>query len=329
MERNERQITIDDIARALGVSKTTVSRAISGKGRIGKDTRQRVLHFIAEHNFRPNAVAQGLAHSRSGNIGVVMPDAREDGSFFAACLAGICTEAAQRDCDVLIAADDGLRQMERILANRKVDGVIATRSERCSSILPLLRAQNVPYVIIGQSGDPTVVCVDNDNRGGCRELTAKLLGRGLRRLALLGGDENYLVTQSRLDGFLDAHREAGVEPLGVVRMNIRDSAGASAAVDAALAEDAQALLCMDGFICNLAMIQLRERDIPVPGSLRVASFFDNSIMEHLIPSVTSLRFDAEALGREACRALLERLEGGSPRSRVLSGYQLIERESTR
>ena len=67
------QLTIADIAEALGVSKTTVSRVISGKGRIGNDTRERVLSYIKEHDYKPNAVAQGLAKSKTYNIGVVMP----------------------------------------------------------------------------------------------------------------------------------------------------------------------------------------------------------------------------------------------------------------
>ena len=65
--------TIDDIARELGVSKTTVSRAISGKGRISKETRERVFAFIEEHDYRPNVVARALAQSRTYNLGLVLP----------------------------------------------------------------------------------------------------------------------------------------------------------------------------------------------------------------------------------------------------------------
>ena len=66
-------MTIDDIARELNISKTTVSRAISGKGRIGNKTREKVLQYINENNYRPNALAKGLAQSRTFNIGFVMP----------------------------------------------------------------------------------------------------------------------------------------------------------------------------------------------------------------------------------------------------------------
>ena len=73
MEKEEKKdITIADVAEALGVSKTTVSRAISGKGRIGKETRKRVLEYIEEHDYKPNAIAKGLAQSKTYNICVVI-----------------------------------------------------------------------------------------------------------------------------------------------------------------------------------------------------------------------------------------------------------------
>ena len=71
---SEEKITIDDVAKALGISKTTVSRAISGKGRVGYDTRNKVMEYIEKHNYRPNVMAQALAQQRTFNIGVVWPD---------------------------------------------------------------------------------------------------------------------------------------------------------------------------------------------------------------------------------------------------------------
>ena len=73
MSEQYKNITISDVAEALGVSKTTVSRAISGKGRIGEATRQRILEYIEEHDYKPNVIAKGLAQSRTYNICVVMP----------------------------------------------------------------------------------------------------------------------------------------------------------------------------------------------------------------------------------------------------------------
>lgn len=131
-ESEKRVYTIDDIAKELGISKTTVSRAISGKGRLSKETRAKVLEFIEAHNFRPNAVAKSLAHSRSFNIGLILPQAQgvRNVPFFHECTLGICEIAAQHDYDVLLTVDNGKspEQLQRMIDNHKVDGVVATRA---------------------------------------------------------------------------------------------------------------------------------------------------------------------------------------------------------
>jgi DNA-binding LacI/PurR family transcriptional regulator len=90
------KITIDDIARDLGISKTTVSRSISGKGRISRKTRRMVLDYIKEHDYTPNPIARGLAQSKTYNIGWVVPGDSENFSlpYFQLTMFGMC-EAAQ------------------------------------------------------------------------------------------------------------------------------------------------------------------------------------------------------------------------------------------
>ena len=104
-EGEHSKMTISDVAEALNISKTTVSRAISGKGRIGAETRRRVLEYIEEHNYKPSVIAKGLAQSKSYNIGWVMPSDYSvvDLPFFQKCLMGLLEMAAPVDYDVLPA----------------------------------------------------------------------------------------------------------------------------------------------------------------------------------------------------------------------------------
>ncbi len=332
--KEKKVYTIDDVARALGVSKTTVSRAISGKGRLSDQTRKRVLDFIAEHNFRPNAVARSLAYSRTFNLGLLLPVSVGgiDGVFFRECMLGISQVASEHDYDVLVAMDDehSTHQMRRILDNQKVDGVIVARSKVESQVISLLQERHVPSVVMGDAPDPQMICVDNSNREACRDLTALLIGRGIRRMALLAGDENYAVTRSRLQGFREACLQAGLPwEEQLVFPEAVNSARVSAAVRQCVERRVECVLCMDDFICNLTLPQLREQGVAVPGQMKVACFYDNSLLENLIPSVTSLRFDAVELGRVACRTLLELLKTGQAQSTVLPGYQVILRDSTK
>lgn len=334
MEQGERRVyTIDDIARELGVSKTTVSRAISGKGRLSAETRARVLDFIEKHNYRPNAVAKSLAQSRTYNLGLILPgDGSAMGiSFFQECLLGISEVASRNDYDVLIAMDRGActDQMQRIINNHKVDGVIATRSEIDSPVVSLLKAERIPFVIIGATSDPKILHVDNSNREACRDMVSMLISRGLRRMALLGGDENYCVTHSRFQGFLDACRQFGLPwEEQMTFLNINDGGSVAAALEEAVRKKAECIICMDDFICNLALVRLKEQKIAVPGAVKVACFYDSALLEHTVPSVSSLRFDATELGKVACRELLNLLEGREAKSYILPGYQMILRDST-
>ena len=104
-KENEKKITISDVAEALGVSKTTVSRAISGKGRIGAETRERVHAYIKEHNYKPNALAKGLAQLKTYNLGVVLCEdyALVDLPFFQACLVGGMVVAGSMGYGILLA----------------------------------------------------------------------------------------------------------------------------------------------------------------------------------------------------------------------------------
>ncbi len=328
----KKSYTIDDIARELGISKTTVSRAISGKGRLSAETRAKVLDFIEEHNYRPNAVAKSLAQSRTNNIGLILPGDRGtiDFSFFQECTLGICQVASEHDYDVLFSMDNehSTEQMQRIIDNHKVDGIIASRSETGSPIISLLKDQGLPFVIIGSSSNQDVICVDNNNREACRDLVSLLVARGIRSMVLLGGDERHRVTHSRLQGFREACQQAKL-PEQLALLNMTSGVRVASAVEQAIARRVECIICMDDFICNLTLLQLRSRGVSVPQDMKLACFYDSPLLEHTVPPVTSLRFDAVELGRAACRELLNLLNGQPASSYVLPGYQMLLRDSTK
>lgn len=157
MEAEEkRNITIGDVAQALGVSKTTVSRAISGKGRIGEATRARVLAYIAEHGYRPNLVAKGLAQSKTYNLCVVMPEhyGISELTFFQDCLFGIEKASGAAGYDVLLCVCDNqdISSLSRIIDNGKADGVILMCSFVKDAQIEFLQGRGVPFVTVGSSG---------------------------------------------------------------------------------------------------------------------------------------------------------------------------------
>lgn len=153
--------TIHDVAKELGVSASTVSRAISGKGRIGQATRERILRYIEASGYYPNAVAQSLAQARTNNIAVILPKVHTltDIPFFHTCIYAIEEIAQANDYDILVVVTQGrdTRPLERLILNRKVDGMILTSTYENDCFVPLLKEKTIPFVTIGAVPDGDVI----------------------------------------------------------------------------------------------------------------------------------------------------------------------------
>ena len=320
LPKNDKVVDIGTIAAALGVSKTTVSRAISGNGRVGAATRQRVQDYVKEHNYTPSVMARGLAMRCSYNISLVISKQFSDFEmpFLRKTMRSVYQAAEDCDYDVLLTlvGENETRLVERLLDNRKIDGLILTRK--------------LPFVAIGRPEDPTVMSVDHDQVGGCRELTSLLLMKGMKRIALLGGTMLYTVNMSRLEGFKQAYdmmNQKIDESLLFLELETDDLR--MQAVSQALERKPDCILCMDDRLTLLAMNMLKQQGVRVPQDIRVASLYDSSALAESSPAITAVQFDAYALGRKATQQLLQALKGREVETRVELGYQVSMRESTK
>ncbi len=330
---DHKKITISDVADALNVSKTTVSRAISGKGRISEGTRQRVLSYIEEKDFKPNVIAKGLAQKKTYNIALVIPGDCNlvDMPFFQNSMQGICEEASANDYDVMLVTTtaSSCANLERMIANNKVDGVILSRSLVKDRNVALLKAQSIPFVLMGTSRDTTILQVDNDHRAGCSGLVSCMLGGGITRVGLIGGSKKYVVNRTRRQGYEDAFKKAGMQletALIFEDCDTPDKIGAAA--EALIREGVQGIVCMDDVVCSVALQLLAEKKLRVPQQIQVASFYDSTLLKNNKPAVTSLLFDDKALGARTCSVLLRCIQGEEVEAKTLLGYELVIREST-
>ena len=332
-QSNEKKLTISDVAEALGVSKSTVSRSISGKGRIGKTTRERVLTYIEKHNYKPNVLAKGLAQLKTYNIGVMLPEDYSvvDLPFFQTCLIGIEETAVSMDYDILLtmSRESDCGQLVRMVENHKVDGIVLMRTFTKDIHIEYLKSQGIPFVTVGSTNDQDVIQVDNDHKNACRELISILLMKKLSRIGLIGGIESHVVTQNRLKGYIEAHKEAGIAlNQDIVFVNVEKEIMIQRAVEKLLQEQVDCIVCLDDAVCMHVLNKLRKEHISVPKQMKVASFYDSSILENNLPSITSLSFNARELGTVACKTLMELIEGNAVKQRTLLGYEVILKEST-
>ena len=326
-------MTIADVAEALQVSKTTVSRAISGKGRIGDATRQRVLAYIEANDYKPNVIAKGLAQKKTYNIALVIPGDCNlvDMPFFQNSMQGICEEASANDYDVMLVPVTGSHSdnLARMIANNKVDGVILSRSLVKDTNAVLLKEAHLPFVMMGTSRDAKILQVDNDHRAGCSALVSRMLHSGTARIGLIGGSRNYVVNRTRKQGYEDAFLAAGKVLDTALMIEDCDSV---AKIEPAAAKLLQAgicaVVCMDDLICAVVLQVLADRNIAVPQQIQVASFYDSTLLRTAKPAVTSLLFDDRALGALTCKVLLQYIQGEEVEQKTLLGYELAVREST-
>ncbi len=328
------QITIEDVAKALGVSKTTVSRAISGKGRIGAETKAKVLEYIEKNNYKPNVVAKGLAQRRTFSIAVVWPGdySLVDLPFFQRCLVGMSEVTSGHGYDIVISlvTGDEISNLKRVIENRKVDGVILTRTLIDDKPAEYLQKTGIPFVAIGTSLDDSIITVDNDNFDACMELTSILIGKGQSRIALLGGAQNHVITRTRYNGFVEAFKRAGKQfDESLVFLNLGNEHRLSEIVKQLAEKRIDGVICMDDQLAGSVMAVCRREHIRIPDDIRLASFYNSSILENAAVPVTSLNFDDRNLGAVAARMLLSMIDGEVVEKKTLKNYEVIMKESTK
>lgn len=327
-------MTIHDVARELGVSASTVSRAISGKGRIGSATRDRVLQFIEEHGFYPNAAAQSLAQSRTNNIAIILPEVKTlvDMPFFHTCMYGVEEVAQANDYDILVVITNGrdTKPLERLILNRKVDGMILTRTYEDDFFARFLKESQIPFVTVGQIADDAVIQVDNDNIGACKELVTVLFSKGIRQIAYLGGSMEQTVNRCRYEGYLAGFAKSERQVRSdIIYTNLSNRVMVEKAVDELLENEVDCMLCQDDYICDEVIRRLAKLGVKIPREMKVASCHYSRVLDNHPVTVTSLKFDIMNLGRRACKVLLDSINGKEVPIRTLLDYEVILKESTK
>lgn len=330
---NDKVVDIAQSTEMADAQKTTVYRSMVGSGRISPATRQRVLDYVKKHNCTPGAPACGADNRCSYNISLVISKQFSDFEmpFMRKIMRSVYYVAGEYDYDVLLTLVDEneTRPVERLLNNRKIDGLILTRTLERDPLIPLLKARKLPFVAIGQPEDDEILSVDHDQVGGCREMTSLLLMKGMKHIALLGGSMLYTVNQSRLEGFRQAYDKMGqVIDEGLLFLELETDDLRMWAVQQAVERGADCILCMDERLAQLSLNVLKQLNLRVPQDIRLASLYDSENLANAVPPISAVQFNADILGLKATQQLLCALQGEKVETRIELGYQVSLREST-
>lgn len=187
----------------------------------------------------------------------------------------------------------------------------------------------MPFVTIGSYDDNTLYQIDVDQRGGCKELTMRLLQQGVRNIALFCANRTHVVTQSRWRGFLQAYEVLGLD---FDKSFLFEETGyadvAERCTEQMLKAGAECIVCMDDNICLNVLNALRKFEVRIPEDILVASFYNSSVLEEYYPPISCVNLDIQALARTASGVLYDLLQGKEAKKRILQGYEVLMKDST-
>lgn len=333
-ERSRDPITIVDVARAAGVSHSTVSRVLNGRPYIKDETRQRVLATLDRLGYVANLKARGLAGGRLGVIGLVVLDL--DSSYILQVVRGVDAALADNGWDLMLCTTHRREQREASYVSRLsmglVDGLIVLLPLHYDRYARQLAEKQFPFVLLDHAGSRLANSVIAQNRAGAREAVEHLAGLGHQRVAVITGDLAVTAGLDRLTGYRDAVKEFGLDddPALVVTGDFLETggyAGMRRLLD--LDRPPSAVFASSDTAAFGAMRAVSERGLTVPADVSVVGFDDVPEAVISAPPLTTLRQPMREMGHRAVQLLLDTIEApGRAVSHAEFAVELVVREST-
>jgi LacI family transcriptional regulator len=326
------RVTISEVARAAGVSPTTVSHVLSGKRLVGAATRDRVELAVRQLGYRPNVVARNLRTRRSHVIAVIVPDITNP--FYGTVTRGLADAVDAAGFGTYVCNTDAKFEREQKfledVLDRGVDGVVLASVDVTQQHLAEPNRFGTPVVCLGDSVEfPEVDRVMPDDEGGSRAATEHLLGRGAGRIAMITGPPGAGV--ARIRGYRQALEGAGraFDP-GLVRAGDWTRQGGREAMRALMTrERPDAVFCANDLMAIGAMDVVHELGLRVPDDVALVGFDDVEAATLVSPTLTTVINPGYQAGRDAGRLLVERMSGsyGDGRRTVVLPCRLVRRQS--
>lgn len=336
-------VTIKDIARALGLSTSTVSRALRDSYEISPETKKLVLEYAEKINYHPNPIALSLKERRSRSIGVIVCEIAN--SYFSQVINGIESIANNNGYNVIISQSHESAEKELVnlqyLTSRSVDGLIISVSTETKdfTVFKDLHDRGMPIVFFDRIVDEIQTHkVIADNFKGAYDATSHLVQCGYKRIATVCNTVFLSIGKERLAGYKAALRDHRIEPDESLIRYCQHGGMVAAEMEEAIDElfrlknPPDAIFASADKLTTGCLRALRSRGLSVPGDVGLVGFSNSELTELFDPSLTVVKQPAFEMGEVATNLLLELIESKRPvtdfQSRVLS-TEMIIRHSTK
>jgi DNA-binding LacI/PurR family transcriptional regulator len=322
-----RRMTIRDVAAAAGVSLTTVSDALSGKGRLPEATRKKVREVAAQLDYRPDAVARGLRGQGLGLIGVLITPAKSaslSNVWYWATIAAHAGDAILSQGFAPVLLPHNIASLKKLRV--PIDGAIVVDPFEGDDVLAHLQQRKIEFVTIGyDTANRSVPWLDDDNEEGMKDLLRQTAVPGERITAVTYGPRKSYVA----DALRGLHTQAKAASLVVEEVHCAelDDPHVDATLEAVRASGSTVIVAQHDRLAVRILTRLKAAGLRVPSEIRLLSATDAPELQNTEPSLTALRQHPDALGRLAAKALFDRLRGEVVASSQLLTMEVIIRGS--
>lgn len=335
-----KRISISDIAKSAGVSKSLVSLVLNGRGDahgISKQTQQKVREVAQSMNYSPNSTARSLRTGKTETIGLIIADIGNP--FFARLARSIEDYAFTKGYHLIFSSSDESPELEgqliEMMQNRQVDGLIisSTLVKNNSDILERLQKAQFPFVLIDRyipEMDYSYVVSDNEN--GTIELVQHMVDQGRKKLALFSISPSHLTSiKDRISGFSKALKKNGIKEDKdlIIEIPFDDIDSLDRSFDLLIEKGVDAIITLNNSLAHECIKACKKRNIDIPNDIAFASFDDVAWFQLLSPGITGVKQPIIDMGKKAVELLLAKLEGKSKENeQIYLPVQLNIRESS-
>jgi LacI family transcriptional regulator len=307
--------TLRDVAKKVGKSVTTVSRALHDHDDVSPETKALVRQVAAEIGYRPNTLAQRLQKQTSDTIGLIIPTygPRFSDPFFSEFLAGIGNTANRLGYDLLVSThppgDQELEAYQHIVASRKVDGFICVRTRRKDARIEFLCEIDFPFVAFGRvEGDNEFPYIDEDGSHGMKLVAQHLVQLGYKRVACIMPTLDFMFAQKRLEGLRTGLAECGMrlEDEYIRVGDLTQRSGYQNALDLLdMQNPPDAIAAGNDLMAFGAISAAQDRGLEVGKDVGITGFDDIPLAEHFHPALTTAHQPIYQIGEMVSEMLIK------------------------